>query len=420
MLQSFALLPRQRRRGSAYLVVLGVTLIVSAIAYSGILMVRARARMVSETSDAAEARQIARDAIEIGKQWIHSDANWRTTRTSGVWATNVPLSGGSFSLSGTDPADGDFKNFPHDLVLLKATAIKGSARHVLEVNVVAKPDPLPALRYAVHAGGEVHVTGGKSVSVGSGTVSTNGSLRNDGTINGNIDVLLVSNPGTVSGTRTIGSLAKDLPSTTIVDNYIALGTLIVTSNIDKRAIGPGVNPFGALDANGIYVVRPGADLVIKNSHICGTLVVDNAGKKVTLDNNVLLHPHRADCPALIVRGDAEIIFDGGDGLLDEKNLGVNLNPPGVPYNGITDTKDNDKFPSEIQGLIHVTGKLTMKQTARVRGAILVNSTAGSDAAKFEGTSQIIHTPTLLTSAPCWYTLSVPMVVSPGSWRQLAQ
>jgi hypothetical protein len=410
----------KRQRGTAYLIVLGVTLIVSALAYSGILIARARGRIASDASDAADARQYARDAVEIGKQWIYGDANWRTNRVNGVWASNVPIGAGTFSLSATDPADGDFTNFPQDPVVLKATAVKGTAKHVLEVTVVAKPEPIPALGYAVHTAGQFRVLSGKSLSVGSGTVSTNGTLNNGGTISGNIDVLLASPLGTVTGTKTIGSLPKDLPSASIVDKYIALGTQIVTTTMDKKALGPGVNPYGSPNAHGIYVVR-GGNLTIKDSHICGTLVFDGtAGQKVIVDGNVLMHPSRSDCPALIGRGDAELVFSGGDHLVDEKVLGVNLNPPGAPYGGVVDTKANDKFPSEIQGLVHVTGKLTMKQTALVRGGIMVNSSALADAVKIEDSPQVVYTPSLLTSAPCWYTLSVPMVFSSGSWRQLAQ
>ena len=71
------------RRGSVFLVVLGVSLIVAALAYGGILVTRARQRTAAETADAAQARQNAETGIDLARLWIRQDANWRLNRSPG-------------------------------------------------------------------------------------------------------------------------------------------------------------------------------------------------------------------------------------------------------------------------------------------------------------------------------------------------
>jgi hypothetical protein len=401
-------------------VVLGVSLIVAALAYGGIMATRARARIANEVADAAEARQIAFDAVEIARQWINSDPDWRTNRPDGTWASDVAMGNGTFTIKVKDPLDNDMKDLPHDPLLLKVTGKKGSAQHHLEVTLVANPTPIPALQFAMHTAGQLHVLSGATLNATAATVSTNSTLKNQGTINGNATALLALPAGTVNGSLSIIGGSTPLPNTAIIDQYAALGAQIATSDLDKQVLGPGVNPFGATNDNGIYVARPSGDFRIRNCRVLGTLVVIcPSGKKVIIEDNVLLQTYQGDCPALMVQGNADIQFNGGDGLLDEKTIGRSLNPPGAPYNGGTNNGKGDVYPSEIQGLVHVTGKVNLKKTSIIRGAILCNSSATllSDAVAVDDSPSIVYPPTLYTNPPCWYTTAVPMTVQRGSWEQ---
>src|SRR5688572_14438530 len=226
------------RRGSAYIVVLGVSMIVAGLSYGAILVTRAKGRTAMELRDAALARQYARDAIELGRLWIAQDANWRTNRPAGVWASNQTIGDGFFTLEASDPSDGDIANLPHDPLMLKVTASKGNARHVLQVTLRANPTPMSVLQYALHTCGELHIPSGINGDVGGATVSTNGQLRNYDTIQGSIDVTGVTQLGTVTGTKTIGSPAKPVPGSTVIDKYIALGTQINPgSSMNKVVLG---------------------------------------------------------------------------------------------------------------------------------------------------------------------------------------
>jgi hypothetical protein len=409
------------RRGSTYIVVLGVSMIVAALAYGALLVTRAKGRTTSELRDAAEARQIARDAVELAKVWIYQDANWRTTRPNGVWVTNMPVGGGFFTLEAADPTDANIANLPHDPLVLKVTASKGNARHILQVTLQANPTPVSVLQYAVHTSGEYFVPSGVTQDVGGATVSTNGQLRNDGTIQGNIDVAGATTLGNVTGTKVIGSPAKPVPSSTVIDKYIALGTQINPgSAMNNVVLGPGYNPYGAPNPLGIYVVRPSGDLTIKTSRIYGTLiVVCQPSRRVNLDNFILMQPCRGDMPALLIQGEAKIEFESGLSVLRETLLLTNFNPPGAPYAGNSDSDILDTYPSEIQGLVHVTGKVHLKDSSVIKGAIISNCTDTSEAFRVDVTPVVTYMPSLFLNPPCWYTTRVDMPIQRGTWRQLA-
>ncbi len=407
------------RRGTAYLLVLAVTMIVATLGLGALLAVRGEARITSAAGDIAEVRLYALSAIELGRLWISKDSNWRSNRSQGVWATGQPIGSGSFTLEVTDPIDGNLANRPHDPVVMKATAVKGQARQILQVALVASPTPLPALAYPLHVGGQVHIRSGKRLTAKFATISTNGDLCNEGTITGNVEALIASNRGDVNGMVKLGVPAKAFPSSGVAEMYASLGTTIAPGNsIDKRVLGPAYNPWGATNADGVYVIRTSSNLTIRNTRIYGTLVVICPSKRLTLDNVVLLQPVRADYPALIVTGDLELRYASTATPLSESAQAVNFNPPGAPYQGAADADYLDQYPSEIQGLVHVTGTLKVSKDSLIRGAVICESTASADAADYSEFSEIVYDPNLYANPPQGYTTEVKMVPQPGSWQQV--
>src|ERR1051326_855208 len=176
------------RRGGAYVAVLALCLVVVAMGVGGLMSVRMRAREADAVADSREARQYANSGAELGRLWIYQDANWRTNRPNGTWVTNQAIGNGTFSLSVVDPADGDLTNRPYDSVVMTATGVKGQARQIVQVTLAASPVALPALKYAICTVGQLHVNSGKTLTASNATVSTNGALRNDGTIYGSAEV----------------------------------------------------------------------------------------------------------------------------------------------------------------------------------------------------------------------------------------
>ena len=269
--------PKTRRRGSAYLVVLAVSMIVATLGLGALLAIRAQARAAALLGDEAEARYYALSAIELGRLWIAKDPQWRTLRQNGVWASNQPIGSGTFTLEVTDPVDGNLANRPLDPVIMKATATKGQARQVIQVTLTANPTPLPALACALVTGGQLHVSSGKQLSAGRARLSTNGSLRNEGTITGSVEAGSVTAVGVINGTLTLGGPAKAFPDPGVINLYVNLGTEItVPSTINGQVLAPGYNSLGgSTNAEGVYVIRSNNDISIKNTRVNGTLVMQH-------------------------------------------------------------------------------------------------------------------------------------------------
>jgi hypothetical protein len=130
-----------------------------------------------------------------------------------------------------------------------------------------------------------------------------------------------------------------------------------------------------------------------------------------------MQPVRADYPTLIIDGDANFQYASQGTVLSESATGVNFNPPDTPYNGQSDLDLSDTYPSEIQGLVHVTGSVQMSNTALIRGLLLCQSTLASNAVYCQQ-SQIVYTPSLYTFPPQGYTTVVNMIPQSGSWQQV--
>ncbi len=123
------------RRGSVYLLVLGVSMIVLVIGLSGLLVSRIEQRSASAVSDMTQARLHALAAIEMGMFLIEADPNWRETFKAGVLPTDMPLGNGTLTLQAADPVDGDLTNNTVDPVLFTGIGIDGGARHKLQVTI---------------------------------------------------------------------------------------------------------------------------------------------------------------------------------------------------------------------------------------------------------------------------------------------
>ena len=143
-------------------------------------------------------------------------------------------------------------------------------------------------------------------------------------------------------------------------------------------LGPTVaNP------NGIYWIDcGGSKLVIERSRILGTLVVLNPGAGSTIANGPIhLAPVSPGYPVLLVDGDFAIrATNRGLNESYSGETGTNFNPAGIAYEfnnplcSATDSSANDIYPSEIQGLVAVSGNLTFENQPRIRGQVIAGGT----------------------------------------------
>lgn len=410
--------PRSRR-GSVYVAILGVAMLVTLIGMAALAATRMQRVAATANIDMIKARSYAESATELAMLVTASDSTWRTDYTSGSWFANTTIGDGTYSISVVDPLDGNLSNRPTDPVTVTATGSKGQATQMVQVSLQASGPPIDALAMAIHTAGQLMISSGNSLTVSGAPASTNGALNDVGNVVGDAQCTLATNPFNVSGTLTLLAPSKAMPDSGVFAMYTALATTIAPgSMIDKQVLGPGVNPYGAANTDGVYYWNTGgSNVTLRRSRILGTLLIDCPGKTVTIDKPVLLQPSRSDYPCLIVNGSLNISYDSST-QLDEGAFGTNFNPVGAPYSGVTDADQSDTYPSELQGLVHVRETLTFSGAVTIRGCVIVESSAGANAVSVSASPSIIYTPSLYTSPPMGYMKSVTMSIVPGSWKQV--
>src|SRR5687767_13980009 len=122
---------RGSRPGSVYVALLSCSMIVTVIGLSALTVTWVRQRAVESEVGFAESRLAARSAVDLGRLWMNTEADWRTRYANGPWVTDQRLVGGKFTLTGEDPVDGNLANSPSDPVVLTGTGESGGARFML-------------------------------------------------------------------------------------------------------------------------------------------------------------------------------------------------------------------------------------------------------------------------------------------------
>jgi hypothetical protein len=390
-------------------------MLVMVIRLGSLAAVRVQSRSCQTTRDYAEARTCAVSALELSLMHVEQNPAWRTAWPNGTWMANQPLGGGALTLQGTDPEDGDLADSPYDALILTGIGVKGVTRHKTQVVLVPVIQPLEALNTCLHGSNLIQIKSGKRLTTIGAPVSTNGQFDNDGTVDGNVEAASVNHVGTVTGTLSVSVPSKQLPASSVMSSYAHKATSVpYNATIDKAVLAPGCNPWGATDPNGLYIINTaGGDLVIKNSRIYGTLIVELGSGTLTLDGAILLHNYRSNFPVLIVEGNVVIKCTSADTMLSESTADTNFNPVGAPYEGVWDSDSTDSYPNEIRGLVHIVGSLKLQQTARIVGAVICDGPVYA-----EENNTIVHSPGLYAIPPDGYTYVDGMKISPDSWKQV--
>lgn len=415
---------RPRRHGTAYLLILGVAMLLTIIGVSSIIAVRAQRQAAEMTGDAAEARLYAQSGIELALLWINEAADWRTVRGEGEWVTKQPLGNGTFTVQATDlgPKADLSTSSDGDPVLLTATGYKGDARHKLQVRLAAPPsgDPLTCLESALHAGSDIEFT--TSTVDSDGIVSGNASAKADGaSVNATVEVVTIASGASYTPAPTEGVSPRTMPGTGVFDPYIASGTSIAyadltSGRIEETLLSPGVNPYGAgqTNAEGIYVIDcQGSDITIQSCRIVGTLVLLNAGAGSEVTGQLNWEPAVANYPSLLVQGSLTASFSAWE-VLNEGQWSVNFNPLHTPYEGQGDSDKDDIFPTILKGLVYVSGDLSVDVNPVFSGSVVAGGVLSAS-------GQMTFNYQLTFSAnppPGFTTPSGDMEILAGSWAQV--
>ncbi|MEM6257051.1 MAG: LamG-like jellyroll fold domain-containing protein [Planctomycetota bacterium] len=143
---------RRQPRGAAMLLVLIAVAMCTILALSFLAAQEPTALVASNIDRKTQARQIAESALKMAIDYVNEDADWRTDKSSGQWMSNISLDGGTFTLSGTDEADGDLADDTSEAVLLTVVASYQGVTHRVSARVTPGAEETTANRLLLVAG----------------------------------------------------------------------------------------------------------------------------------------------------------------------------------------------------------------------------------------------------------------------------
>lgn len=421
--------------GGVYVAVLGLGMLVTMMGVGGLLAVQSQGRAVNAVRDSAHAQLASRAAVDLACLAMRRNATWRESYKSGVWSSEQSFGRGTIQWRLIDEEDDDLANNDSDHVRVQGMATVGMSVRVTSMVVRAVKVPMDVLRTTVHSSDVLSAM--NVVNTIGGPVSTNSTLERRATINGDAEALLFTNFSTINGTFTCPAPVKPMPDQSVFDLYKSRATTLPWAGsaggtsvwtLTWPLLTAGINPTGgATNPEGIYAITVPANgkLVIEISRIKGTLVVqcgDNA--VVEAVKPIFWEPHRTDLPALLIKHTtvSQVIdkIHPDPQIINEASIGANLNPPGTPYQGASNTTMLDTYPSQLNGLVHImmpplnllASRVEVADTMNFTGTLLCEGRVHINA---KGIS-LNFSPDLYANPPSGY-YSIKMVPDPTTWRR---
>jgi len=414
------------RRGSIYLAVMGVAMIVSIIGMVSMSIARLQLKSTQNLQDLAEARLLSQSGVEFGLGNMDFLSDWRTDMTHGAEMTPaLSVGSGTMTYALVDD-DGDLADDPTDWVRILGIGRVGEAVYVSSVLLEPTGSGLTSLETSLHSDDNISTFFTVEITTNQ-IVSSNKNVDATGfmeAINGDVEAVGTIT-GTINGSQTMGVPERQMPGEEVFEYYLSNGTWIDLGSLpvdgsgnpelNATLLSPSTNPFGTLNPAGIYLIDcAGTNLRIRNTRIVGTLVLLNTGDTAGLRESVLMEPAVANFPVLLVQGDIEI--QTHDSVLDESTQGVNFNPLGTPYQGAEDADQSDTYPSVVKGLVYVSGKLEFpfdSLDSYFQGTVVCEEIAVSSDCFFEYDSTFLNNP------PPGFSSGTVMQVVPGTWTRVS-
>lgn len=418
---------RKRRRGSLYASVLVISLMVAMIGIASLQIANVTLRQSTDIGSLPSAQILARSAIEFAVLQLRSDPNWRTTysnNTSYPTSGRISLGNGSFTYRFVD-VDGNLSDDDADAVRVWGIANVGEATWAESVLMLPTGSGISSLQASICSEGSLTtsssacVESNQRVAAGSSiSVSSTQSLLAAKYIEAGSTIT-----GNAAGLTSTSATARKMPSDTVFDYYLARGTYIDVSGLPtvsgarrmgEVALGPGVNPYGVANPEGVYIIDcKNQKVTISDSRIVGTLILLEPGIDSSISDQISLAPAISNYPSLLVRGNLKFSYQS-DAFLSESSEAINFNPSGAPDNGVTDADTSDRYPSLIRGLIYISGTLDApsdSQTSVNEGTLLAGSIT------FSSSHRTKYSPLYSASPPPGFARGNPMVIAPGTWRR---
>lgn len=401
------------RRGSAYVLVLGVVAIATA---AGVLGVQLRGMQVDAAltmSGQAEASDLARSALEIALARIEADSDWRETY-DGSAVLPATVLGDATVLATIAPVSGHLRDGP--ATLTARARLPGS---VQEASVVL--DDVQLVMNSLSAS----LVAGNLLTVDRATVNATQPIRGQwtagsfATINPPAEATTSNTGFTYVGGRTVG-IAPQLPDPIIIETCSDKAKdVFKNSPKDKDGflLGPSTNTIGNQQSNeGVYILDcEDTELELSNFRLLGTLILVNNTRGVTFSGAVRMDPTAPNMPVLLSDGRVTINIAGDLSEDDEKE---NFNPNKVPWQGVTDKDEDDTYPSAINGLVYVDGGVTILNDRTLGGPVIASDWLWVGPSTILGSSKVTITDNadLRDDPPAEFYLPAVMTLDPFSYR----
>ncbi len=340
------------RRGSVYVLMLALAMIVTVAGLGTLLRLRVDHRLLALEQDWHHGGLLAQSAVDQALCTMSSDRWWREVYKDNEsdFIPEMPLGRGAIAWRLEDPVDGKLEDESFHPVRIHGLGRVG--RSVRVYSVMTWPSGR-APRRAPHRGSRLRFADRRRCSrrprgpgveqrISHRSQPGPGARRRRGAVG---HVSRATSPGASPCRRRPRSCPcpRSSTSTSPWRVEIKYGELSHAFGNDLRdaLISPSSNPVKSDRTNpdGLYFIKvPNlTTLKIRDCRIEGTLLIElGSSSKLKVEEAVVWKSHRADFPALIVYtsddlGTSVDITCAGE--LDEFSSGVNFNPDHTPYYG---------------------------------------------------------------------------------------
>lgn len=417
------------RRGSVYVLVLGMSLLVASAGVGALLTARMERMSAAGALNTARVRMAAVGAMEeVLAGAAASPLTFRQEWTARSGRRMVTVDGVTVVVTVTDPVDGDFAVGDADDVVFRAEARvsegAGGAREVVEWRGRPVMGSLSVLNDVMAVSGACELSW--VTLSGAGTASVGGRLKlTNSVVEPRVECSNIVTVGTTSTAGGRGDLvkAREWPRVaSVAAEYVSIGQKIpTTGRAISGVLSPTLNPFGSgLNARGVYVLdAAGGGVTLEKLRVVGTLVIVNASQ-VTISEGVVIEPAAAGLPALVVQA-TQVEWASNENELSEASDSVNYNPAGAAYRGVTDTDKTDAYAPGMRGLVYLHANVTVSGQVAVDGALVVDGSYSQPATgAVVGEGMLLVRDGLIDKSVRGFGKVVGWELVPGSMRRVVE
>lgn len=131
---------RRRSRGTALVLVLGVTTLLVTLGITAIQIARGTLKQNALEKDEAEARIAAKYTLDYVHKMLDGDTTWRVDAMDGSWSLFTQIDDTLIFYSYIDEIDGDISNDPAQPFMLYTVAITDHSKRVYRVELIPDAD----------------------------------------------------------------------------------------------------------------------------------------------------------------------------------------------------------------------------------------------------------------------------------------